>query len=304
MDTLVILCFSFVFGFLGLLVFLLYRATNSPEPELSSSTDEDQPTPSSSRSTNQNELRVGSKVIKSRNSKTPVKKSRPDADNLDDQSDDGTNLEHNTTASTSFSAADGGITGKIGKKKLQKLEMKAEKKAAREQEAQLREEKKLQKEKEDEIQQRLEEEREAREREREEEEKRLIAEQKQREYEQYLKAKQAFVVEEEGFDSSQDTDQQNKLVDFINYIKEKKIVMLEELAGEFKMRTQDVITRVNELLDTEQIEGVIDDRGKFIYITQDELDSVAKFIKQNGRVSITDLVENSNRLILLNKIAN
>lgn len=177
--------------------------------------------------------------------------------------------------------------------------MKAEKKAAREQEVQMREEKRLQKEKEDEMQRQLEEEREALEREREEEEKRLIAEKKQREYEQYLKAKAAFVVEEEGFDSNVDTDEQNKLADFINYIKEKKIVMLEELAGEFKMRTQDVITRVNELLESEQIEGVIDDRGKFIYVTQDELDSVAKFIKQNGRVSITDLVESSNRLIQL-----
>lgn len=128
----------------------------------------------------------------------------------------------------------------------------------------------------------------------------MAAEQKQREYEKYLKAKKAFIVEEEGFEANVDSgDTQNKLADFINYIKEKKIVMLEELAGEFKMKTQDVITRIQELLDTEQIEGVIDDRGKFIYITSEELNSVAKFIRQNGRVSITDLVENSNRLIQL-----
>ena len=177
--------------------------------------------------------------------------------------------------------------------------MKAEKKALREQEAQLREEKRLQKEKDDEIQRQLDEEREAKEKEKEDEEKRLIAEQKQKEYEQYLKAKRSFVVEEEGFDTNVETESQNKLIDFINYIKEKKIVMLEELAGEFKMKTQDAITRIQELLNSEQLEGVIDDRGKFIYITQDELDSVAKFIRQNGRVSITDLVENSNRLIQL-----
>ena len=178
--------------------------------------------------------------------------------------------------------------------------MKAEKKAAREQEIQMREERKIQKEKEDELQRELEEEKELKEKEREDEEKRLLAEQKQKEHEQYLKAKKLFVVEEEGFEQNLDTNEnQNKLIDFINYIKDKKIVMLEELAGEFKMKTQDVITRIQELLDSEQLEGVIDDRGKFIYITQDELNSVAKFIKQNGRVSITDLVENSNRLIQL-----
>ena len=45
---------------------------------------------------------------------------------------------------------------------------------------------------------------------------------------------------------------------------------------------------------------MIDDRGKFIYITMEELESVAKFIRQHGRVSITELAESSNRLISLN----
>ena len=45
---------------------------------------------------------------------------------------------------------------------------------------------------------------------------------------------------------------------------------------------------------------MIDDRGKFIYITVEELESVAKFIRQHGRVSISELAESSNRLINLN----
>ena len=45
---------------------------------------------------------------------------------------------------------------------------------------------------------------------------------------------------------------------------------------------------------------MIDDRGKFIYITVDELESVAKFIRQRGRVSIQELVDASNHLINLN----
>lgn len=44
---------------------------------------------------------------------------------------------------------------------------------------------------------------------------------------------------------------------------------------------------------------MIDDRGKFIYITMEELEAVAKFIRQNGRVSIAELAESSNRLITL-----
>ena len=43
----------------------------------------------------------------------------------------------------------------------------------------------------------------------------------------------------------------------------------------------------------------MDDRGKFIYISEEELKSVANFIKQRGRVSIVELVSSSNRLINL-----
>ncbi len=43
--------------------------------------------------------------------------------------------------------------------------------------------------------------------------------------------------------------------------------------------------------------GVIDDRGKFIYISLEEMEAIAKFIRQRGRVSLSDLAESSNLLI-------
>ena len=58
--------------------------------------------------------------------------------------------------------------------------------------------------------------------------------------------------------------------------------------------------RVTTLRDEGKLTGVIDDRGKFIYISQAELETVAKFINNRGRVSITELAENSNRLVSLN----
>lgn len=65
------------------------------------------------------------------------------------------------------------------------------------------------------------------------------------------------------------------------------------------MRTKDVIDRIQKLLDNGTLVGIIDDRGKFISITNEELESVAKFIRQRGRVSINEIVVNSNRLINL-----
>ncbi len=66
------------------------------------------------------------------------------------------------------------------------------------------------------------------------------------------------------------------------------------------MKTQDAIDRVKILQESGDLTGVVDDRGKFLFISREELESVAKFIRQQDRVSITDLAANSNKLISLN----
>ncbi|KAJ8317161.1 hypothetical protein KUTeg_005065 [Tegillarca granosa] len=137
--------------------------------------------------------------------------------------------------------------------------------------------------------------------EREEEERKRKEEEEKREHEEYLKLKEAFSVEEEGeCDISPDLTSQSLLQEFIDHIKESKVVMLEDLAAQFKIRTQDAINRVQELQEDGRLTGVIDDRGKFIYIPMEELEAVAKFIRQHGRISISELAESSNRLINLN----
>lgn len=78
--------------------------------------------------------------------------------------------------------------------------------------------------------------------------------------------------------------------------------MLEDLAGHFKIKTQAAIDRLTDLQASGELTGVIDDRGKFIYISQKELEDVAKFIKQRGRVSISELAESSNDLINLSPV--
>ncbi|KAH9631686.1 hypothetical protein HF086_014687 [Spodoptera exigua] len=80
-------------------------------------------------------------------------------------------------------------------------------------------------------------------------------------------------------------------------IKKKKDEELEQERKRLKKNR-----RITELQSSGELTGVIDDRGKFIYISQKELEDVAKFIRQRGRVSITDLAESSNDLINLNPV--
>ncbi|XP_041368980.1 DDRGK domain-containing protein 1-like [Gigantopelta aegis] len=191
--------------------------------------------------------------------------------------------------------------GKVGAKKMKKLQEKAERKAMREQMEQEREDRKKREAEIERMRKKQAEKDKAEAIIKEEEEKRLQEEKKQREHEEYLLLKQQFTVDEEGqCDAEVDLSSESLLQEFIQYIKDMKVVMLEDLAAHFKLKTQDVIQRVQDLQAEGQLTGVIDDRGKFIYITMDELEQVAKYIRQHGRVSITELAQSSNRLIDLN----
>ncbi|KAJ8934404.1 hypothetical protein NQ314_013445 [Rhamnusium bicolor] len=194
--------------------------------------------------------------------------------------------------------------GKLGAKKRAKLEAKAEKKAAREAEELLRAEKKKKAELAEEERKKLEDIEKQEERRREEEEKKVKEEKERREYEEYLKMKEAFSVEEEGYEEEEQGDEQNLLQEFVNYIKNNKVVVIEDLAAQFKLKTQSAIDRIRDLQKDDILTGVIDDRGKFIYVSTKEMEAVAKFIKQRGRVSIAELAENSNKLINLTPSTN
>lgn len=78
-----------------------------------------------------------------------------------------------------------------------------------------------------------------------------------------------------------------------------KVILLEDLAAEFNLPTRDAIQRVESLQESNRITGLIDDRGKFIYITDEEMDKVARFIQRRGRLSIAELAKECNKLIRL-----
>lgn len=196
-------------------------------------------------------------------------------------------------------AEEGKTKKKIGVKKAAKLEAKAEKRAAREAMLLEREEKKREQEFLDELRREEEAKLKKEEEEREEQERLAREEQARKDHEAYLEMAAQFEVQEEGFDPEDDIDSEGKLVQFITYIQEQKVVLLEDLAAHFKMKTRDVVDRIQTLITNGSLVGIIDDRGKFISITQDELASVAKFIRQRGRVTVDELVVNSNKLINL-----
>ncbi|KAF6162951.1 hypothetical protein GIB67_021100 [Kingdonia uniflora] len=115
---------------------------------------------------------------------------------------------------------------------------------------------------------------------------------------EFDKWKGEFSVDAEGTTESETQDgSQGLLFDFVEYIKKQKCVQLEDLAAEFKLRTQDCINRITSLESMGRLSGVMDDRGKYIYISQEEMKAVADYIRRQGRVSISHLASKSNQFI-------
>ncbi|XP_057465063.1 DDRGK domain-containing protein 1-like isoform X2 [Actinidia eriantha] len=149
-----------------------------------------------------------------------------------------------------------------------------------------------------EMRRRKDEEREARERQLEEEAMAQKAKEEEAAALEFEKWKGEFSVDGEGTTENEVQDgSQGLLFDFIEYIKKQKCVPLEDLAAEFKLRTQECINRITSLENMGRLSGVMDDRGKYIYISLEEMKAVADYIKRQGRVSISHLASKSNQFI-------
>ncbi|XP_009611789.1 DDRGK domain-containing protein 1 [Nicotiana tabacum] len=192
-------------------------------------------------------------------------------------------------------AGDGYYTAKSSKKKEKKRQ---EREAQRQAEEASRESKQTKQSRYDDIRRRKEEEREAKERALEEEAKARQAKEEEAAALEFEKWRGEISVDAEGTTENEIQDgSQGLLFDFVEYIKKHKCVPLEDLAAEFKLRTQECINRINSLEEMGRLSGVMDDRGKYIYISLEEMKAVADYIRREGRVSISHLASKSNQFI-------
>ncbi|CAE8657997.1 unnamed protein product [Polarella glacialis] len=132
----------------------------------------------------------------------------------------------------------------------------------------------------------------------EEEEKKAREDKDKKEKEEFDKWKDMFAVEAEG--QEEVSTGASAVEQFIDFVKVRKVVALEDLAAEFRMRTSAAIDRLEQLEKLGRLSGIFDDRGKYIYITAEEMAGVAQWLKTKGRINRADLVAACNRIIRLN----
>jgi DDRGK domain len=61
--------------------------------------------------------------------------------------------------------------------------------------------------------------------------------------------------------------------------------------------TQEMVEKLRELDASKELLGVLDDRGRFFHITEEDMSALVDFCNRRGRVSLHDIVGEANRLI-------
>jgi hypothetical protein len=185
---------------------------------------------------------------------------------------------------------------KLTKKEQIKMMKKQEKAEQREQVRLMLEEKKrreMEKEKELLLKEKMKEEEQKK---LEEELKRVQEEQKKKEDEEYNKWKDMIKVGEEG-EERMDFTKEEVINRFLDYIKIRKVISLEDISGTFKLSPTDIVNKLNQFEKEGRIMGIIDDRGKYIYITEKEMGLIEKMFINRGRINKGDLIKECNRII-------
>lgn len=61
--------------------------------------------------------------------------------------------------------------------------------------------------------------------------------------------------------------------------------------------SQACVEKLKALIGAGQLSGLLDDRGKFVHITNEEYETVAQFMEKRGRVTLAELVEQGPKLL-------
>eukprot|EP00457_Paulinella_chromatophora_P012739 gb/GEZN01012973.1/.p1 GENE.gb/GEZN01012973.1/~~gb/GEZN01012973.1/.p1 ORF type:complete len:307 (-),score=81.62 gb/GEZN01012973.1/:124-1020(-) len=190
---------------------------------------------------------------------------------------------------------------------LKKQTAKEQKKAFKQQQLQERQQRELLKAKKEEA--RLEtmrikaEAREAKQQAMEQDKARAMQEERQKEEAELAQWKNQIEMDDEGHGAAEHQERQEEIdQQFIIRIKQNKITPLLVLAAEFDISIEEIVRKIRLFEEVGELTGVLDDRGKYIHITSGELNSVSAYVRRKGRVSLSDLTTECNRLISLSSV--
>lgn len=82
--------------------------------------------------------------------------------------------------------------------------------------------------------------------------------------------------------------------EWIEEMKETRPVLMTEMATSFALPAEKVAQRIQELIKDGRVAGVMEGNGRFIFIAEDELHSIAESLIERSSLSLTDVATACN----------
>jgi DDRGK domain len=87
------------------------------------------------------------------------------------------------------------------------------------------------------------------------------------------------------------------VVDLLLYLKANKSILIDDLSEQFRVPYSTIVARIQALVKTCRLTGVMVDNGKrFLYLTHEELVVFADAVRQNGETTLEGLIEVSKSI--------
>ncbi|KPA73606.1 hypothetical protein ABB37_09738 [Leptomonas pyrrhocoris] len=80
--------------------------------------------------------------------------------------------------------------------------------------------------------------------------------------------------------------------------KEGHVLVLQAAARELKVSVEELVTTIEQLTREGKVDGVFDDRGKYVFIAPEHFPQLAQFLRLRGRVSVQEFTRECNRVVM------
>eukprot|EP00892_Ulva_mutabilis_P003257 jgi/Ulvmu1/1302/UM011_0029.1 len=122
-------------------------------------------------------------------------------------------------------------------------------------------------------------------------------ERKQREQAEFDAWKDLMLMDDAGEEANSREQLQERRDAMCARLKSGKVVELDSISAEFDMRCTEVISEIKHLEAEGVLTGVLDERGKYIYFSMEELQRLAQEIRSRGRISISAIAQEATDML-------
>ena len=103
--------------------------------------------------------------------------------------------------------------------------------------------------------------------------------------------------EQNGIQARGEEEERALEAELIERLMNSKIVRLVDLALEYELPVQELKVKMTGWMNDNKVQGVFDDRGQFVCLRRSQLEEIARFIVEKGRISKHELALKCNEIV-------